>query len=245
MHRWQVLLLGGLVGVGSLLLVPFEMLMPERGSPIGIRALAIIQPTILTALAVLLGEATSRRVGLGAPLIDAWLGGGNPGQVFRRQLPPALIAAVAVSFILVVYAIMVGRELATGAGEQAALASFDMPIITKLLYGGITEELLTRWGLVSAFAWVGWRMSGRARQPSTPVLVMAVMLAALLFAAGHLPLLFLIAPQASTGIIFAVVAGNALPGMLFGAVYIKYGLEAAMVAHMAAHLLATLALAVA
>lgn len=59
MRRWQVLLVAGLIGVASLLLVPFETLIPKSMPPFAIRFLALINPTILTMLAVLIGEVTS------------------------------------------------------------------------------------------------------------------------------------------------------------------------------------------
>jgi hypothetical protein len=68
----------------------------------------------------------------------------------------------------------------------------------------------------------------------------AVGAAALLFALGHLPMLFLVAPAAPAGIVAAVIVGNALPGLLFGMLFVRDGLEAAMIAHALAHLLATL-----
>lgn len=242
MRRWQVLLIAGLIGVASLLLVPFEALISKPISPFALRALATVQPAILTAIAVMLGEITARRVGLQTPLINAWLDAGKPLAVFRRQAPPALLVGAGVAAILVVYGMTIGKDLAAGTGSQARLASFDLPLVTKLLYGGITEELLTRWALVSIFTWLGWRLVGCPDRLPLSVSTMAVVIAALLFGAGHLPLLSLITPHPSTRLVVAVLAGNAFPGMLFGALYVRRGLEAAMFAHMTSHLLATLAL---
>lgn len=243
MRRWHILLMAGLLGVASLLFVPFEVLISTSSSPIALRGLAIVQPTILTAIAILLGELTAPRVGLRAPLIDAWLNGDSRLTVLRKQVLPALVIGAAVSLILVIYELNVGRNLISEAGPYARLASFDVPLITKLLYGGITEELLTRWALVSTFAWIGWRLSGRPSNVPWTIMLAAVVISALIFAAGHLPLLFLASPNVSTSIIAAVLAGNAVPGILFGALYVRQGIEAAVLAHMSAHLLAALALA--
>ena len=62
----------------------------------------------------------------------------------------------------------------------------------------------------------------------------------MLFAAGHLP-----AAQALTGaltvpVVAYVLVGNAAFGVLAGWMYWRRGLEAAVLAHMAAHLLAGL-----
>lgn len=210
MRRWHVLLIAGLIGVLSLLLVPIEALSPKPMSAAVLRPIAIINPTILTVIAVLIGELTAKRVGLGAPVVDAWLASGSPGAVLRRQLGPAMIVGFIVGLLLVTYGATVGARLVEQAGSQARLASFDLPLLPKLLYGGVTEELLTRWALVSAFAWVGWRLAGRPQQLPVAVIVLSIAGAALLFAAGHLPVLFLIAPHATAGKIAAVLLGNAV-----------------------------------
>ncbi|QAY76122.1 type II CAAX prenyl endopeptidase Rce1 family protein [Sphingosinicella sp. BN140058] len=214
MRRWQVLLAAGAIGVASLLLVPFESLVPEPIPPFTLRLLAIINPALLTAIALLVGELTARRIGLGAPLVDAWLQPKGALAILRRQLPPALIVGVAVAAILVLYGITVGDRLIAGAGAQGASASFDLPLAAKLLYGGIVEELITRWGLVSLIAWLGWRVAGRPERLPRAAAAVAIIAAAGLFAAGHLPLLFLIAPDAHAGVVVAVLAANALPGIL-------------------------------
>lgn len=242
MRRWQVLLGLGLIGVASLLLVPFELLSPRPMSPLAFRLLAIVNPTILTIVAVAVGGFAASRVGLRAPAVEAWIASGSPGAVLRRQVRPALIVGAVVAAVLVGYGVSIGPRLVAAAGAHGRLAAFDLPLLPKLLYGGITEEVLTRWGLVSAFAWAGWRLSGpRARVPHA-VMAGAVAAAALLFALGHLPMLFLIAPAAPAGIVAAVIVGNAVPGLLFGMLFVREGLEAAMIAHALAHLLATIML---
>ena len=244
MQRWHVLLVAGLIGVAALLLVPFEALISKPLPPIALRGLATLQPAILTAIAVLLGEITARRVGLRAPLVDAWIAGNGAGKVFRHQWAPALVVSITAAAVLLIYNATIGRDLLAGAGPHARLASFDLPLIPKLLYGGVTEEILTRWALVSLFVWLGWYLSGRPTKMSTPVLAGAVILAALLFAAGHLPFLYLVSPRASAGTVAAVLVGNAIPGTLFGWLFVRRGLEAAVLAHIGSHLLSAIAIAV-
>jgi hypothetical protein len=241
-QRWQVLLGLELVGTASLLLVPLELLSPRPMSPLAFRLLAIVNPTVLTLAAVAIGEAANRRVGFRAPAVEAWISSGSPVAVLKRQVRPASIVGVVVAAILLAYGLTIAPRIVAGAGAQSRLVSFDLPLLPKLLYGRITEELLTRWGLVSAFAWAGWRLAGRPQRLPGTVTAVAIVAAALLFALGHLPMLFLVAPGASTEMVAAVIVGNAVPGILFGALFVRDGLEAAMIAHALAHLLATVAL---
>ena len=91
-----------------------------------------------------------------------------------------------------------------------------MPLLTKLLYGGITEEILTRWGLVSALC-VDWMAYQRASGSSLePLFWIAIAASALLFAAGHLPMLMLVSPDPQPWVITAVLLGNTIPGVIFG-----------------------------
>lgn len=242
MRRWQVLLIGGLIGVASLLLVPFEVFLPMPGSSASVRFLALINPAVLTIIAVFAGEVTARRVGLRAPLVEAWIGSKALSGILRNQIAPALVVGTAVAVVLIGYNLTIGAQLIANAGSHARIASFDLPLASKLLYGGITEEILTRWGLVSIFSWVGWRFAGRPDRLPKVVAALAVIGAAVLFAAGHLPLLSLIAPHASLGIVTTVLVANTLPGILFGALFVRHGLEAAIIAHASAHLLATICL---
>lgn len=236
------LLVAGLAGVLSLLLVPFEEIAPDTGlSPLVLRGVSIIQPAILMLLFVLVGNALAPRVGLQAPLVQA-LAGGRPGlPVFRSQIGPAIAGAAAVALVLTAYSRIVVPPMLE-ASESEACARFlahGPPLVTKLLYGGITEELITRWGLVSLLAWLAWRLTHRRSEVRSGAFWSAIVIAAVIFAAAHLPLLFALLAEPPWWAITAVMTGNALPGMIFGWLFWKRGIEAAMIAHALAHALAT------
>ncbi|MDP4756887.1 MAG: CPBP family intramembrane metalloprotease [Sphingorhabdus sp.] len=239
MQRWQVLTVGGLLGVASLWLVPFEILVPEVEFTINLRLLSLIQPAILTLVAVLVGQFLAPKVGLGAPLLDATLTEGSVTSELRHILPFALFAGLASALIIIAHAVYVVPEIAGSSALGAQLSTFEIPILTKLLYGGITEELLTRWGLMSLFAWLGWRLSGRTERPGNIVFWFAIVGSALIFALGHLPLLMMISPDPQPWLVAAVLMGNTIPGVLFGWLFWRKGIEAAMLAHMLAHLIST------
>lgn len=244
MKRWEWLLILALTGVASLALAPFELLVDATIDPIQVRLLSLIQPAIITVVLVGVGELTAKRIGLGTPVLNAWIAGGDWLREWRRQIGPAALVAVFVAALLVVFSQTIGQQLLVAGGEASRLASFEMPLISKLLYGGITEEVLTRWGLLSLFAWLLWRITGRKTPVSVAHLYAAAVFSAGLFAAGHLPLLFLISENPSASMVAIIIGGNFVPGMLFGALYIHRGLEAAILAHAGAHLLSTIYLAV-
>lgn len=234
------LICAGLAGVLSLLLVPFEQLAPDTGlPPLVLRAVSMIQPAVLVIVFVLLGNALAPRVGLDAPLVRAWAAGGAGASVFRRQAAPAALVAIAVAVLLMAYSSVVVPRIIEQPGSEpfAHFVEVGQPLVTKLLYGGITEELLTRWGLMSAFAWIGWRVAGKPAEIPRTIFWLAIVLSALLFAAGHLPLLFALVDAPPRWVVAAVMVGNTLPGLLFGWLFWRRGIEAAIMAHAAAHLL--------
>lgn len=238
MRTWQVLAVAAAAGLASLLLAPIEQLAVDVPlPPLALRALSLVQPAILTALALAIGAALAPRVGLGAPLIDAALAGRPLGEVLRRQLPAAVIGAAVVAAILLAYQQFVAPSLAEGSEAGARLAAFELPLVTRLLYGGIVEEVMTRWGLVSLFVWL---LARRRDAAPASAYWLAIALAAALFAAGHLPALFLAAGDPPLGLVAAVLAGNFVPGLVFGWLYWRRGLEAAIVAHAGAHALVAL-----
>ncbi|MCZ7466909.1 CPBP family intramembrane glutamic endopeptidase [Rhizobium rhizogenes] len=189
--------------------------------------------------AVAVGQALAAKVGLGTPLIDALLRGNNHRIVLQRQLPAALLTGLAVGLLMIAYARVILPSV-TDAATIAKMTAFPVPLITRILYGGITEELLTRWGLMSFFAWALWRLGGKGKiRPA--ILWSAIVLAAALFAAGHLPLLFAIAAQPQPSLIVTILLANLVPGLLFGWLFWRRGLEAAMFSHAFAHCVNALA----
>ena len=234
---WWRLSLLGLVGVASLLLVPMEELIPVDIDPVMIRLAATIQPALFVLAFAAIGVWAAPRVGLDAPAIRAWAESRSVWPALRPQLPAAVGVGLVVAFILLGY---VWALPSTGVGET--LLRFAPPLAARLLYGGLTEELLMRWGLMSLLVWIAWRLAGRTAPVPAWCYRAGVTLAALLFAVGHLPALFLLAPDAPSSLVLMVLACNFVPGLLFGWLFWRRGLEAAMAAHAFAHLFAWAAL---
>jgi membrane protease YdiL (CAAX protease family) len=108
-------------------------------------------------------------------------------------------------------------------------------LISGLLYGGIAEELLMRWGVMSFFAWVGWRIGQHGvGQPATVVVWLAILGAALLFGLAHLPAAAALAPLTPAFVLRTVLLNSAV-GIVTGWLFWRRSLEAAMLAHMAVH----------
>nr|WP_275939172.1 CPBP family glutamic-type intramembrane protease [Polyangium spumosum] len=107
-----------------------------------------------------------------------------------------------------------------------------------VLYGGITEELLMRWGLATFLAWILYKIGGKPEEPPAAwMLATAVALAAVLFGAGHLPAVIAQGIPLSPPVVARILVLNALAGLAFGWLYVRRSLEAAMLSHAAVHVL--------
>ncbi len=223
----------GLIATASLALVPLERLVPgPLPMPVPLlRLLSILQPALLVLGATALGAWVAPKVGLDAPGVRAVAEGRPLLPVLRDQVPAAVAAGIATAAVLIAYSLFT-RSL------DVSPLPFEVPLVTRLLYGGIAEELLMRWGLMSLLAWAAWGLGGRPDPVPAWCLWVGASGAALLFALGHLPVLFMAYPNPSPGLLAAVLAGNAVPGLLFGWLFWRRGLEAAMIAHALAHLVA-------
>jgi len=82
---------------------------------------------------------------------------------------------------------------------------------------------------------IGWRLTGRrADRPRSAVVWAAIVIAAVLFGLGHLPALAQ-SVSLTPALIARTVLLNAIAGLLFGWLYWRRSLEAAMVAHASFH----------
>ena len=113
-------------------------------------------------------------------------------------------------------------------------------MLAAVIYGGVIEEVMLRLFMMSLIAWLLHKLFWR-KQENTPIaaLVAANVIAALLFAAGHLPttaMLMGITPM----ILFRCFLLNGGFGLLFGWLYRKYGLRYAMLAHAGCHIISKL-----
>jgi len=205
---------------------------------------SLLNPALLLAVAVTVGTLLAHRVGLRSLVAervrqgtDAWPGS---RQAVWPQLRPHIPLAFVAGLILAV--VIAGLDWLINPFANVEFSSIPLAetnpvaqLVLGLLYGGITEELLLRWGFMSLLVWLGWRIMQRGQGTPRPALVWtAIILAALLFGIGHLPAMASLVALTPL-IIFRTVLLNALGGLLFGWLFWRRSLEVAMVAHAAAH----------
>jgi hypothetical protein len=206
-------------------------------SPDVLVALSLLNPLILMGLGVAIGVLLAPRIGL-VSLVEERVALGRP--VLERlapQLPVAIGLGAAGGTLLIVLDLIFMTFLIDPAVVEAAGAprrTFTATL-AGMLYGGITEELMVRWGLVTLFAWAGWRVtSGGKGRPGPAIMWTAISAGALLFGVAHLPGMAILLPLTGA-IVVRTIALNAIGGFFFGWLYWRRSLEAAMVAHATFH----------
>jgi hypothetical protein len=215
------LILAGLPGIASLLLV-----MPEvPGVP---RGALLLNPLLILVGVAFLGAWAAPRCGY-----RAWQGDA-PAR--------GRVAVAAVGFALGL-AIAGFDHLARGAwqaepGRAPSLVEgwSAAGLAVGVLYGGVVEEVIARWGLMSLAVLALWRLGWRtAGAPPAAAVVAGNLVAALAFAAAHLPVLFAGGAEPTMPLLVRTLALNALAGLAFGWIFARRDLVDAIAAHAAAH----------
>ena len=113
-------------------------------------------------------------------------------------------------------------------------------MIAMVTYGGVIEEVMLRLFMMSLVAFILHKLFDKKNDTASgSILILANIIAALLFAAGHLPTTFITIGN-SPMIIFRCFLLNGVFGLLFGWLYRKYGLRYAMIAHSGCHVISKL-----
>jgi hypothetical protein len=207
-----------------------------------IKIVSLIQPGVLLLGAVLIGIALSPRVGLSAPFAECVAAGGKCFPVLRPQVVPGVIGGLVAALCVVLTSAVATPFLMKETTERIQKFMELLPLPTRFLYGGITEELLMRWGLMTLLVWVAWRVLQRqATKPTRICFVLAILVSSFVFGVGHLPAALMLLPEFTAAIIFFVIVANSAFGIVAGFLYWKYGLEAAIIAHVFGHVLLAIA----
>ncbi|WP_265632691.1 CPBP family glutamic-type intramembrane protease [Cupriavidus cauae] len=189
-----------------------------------------VQSALLLALAAFAGARLAGKAGLRAQAMAELAAGRAPWGALRPQCLPGLIGGLLAGVLL-------WGLIATAPQAAAPIHGTTMPLAVRLLYGGVTEEVLVRWGLMSLLVWALWRVFRRgAANPGAGLAWIAIALSAVVFGFAHLPAAAGLAGALTWPVVLHLTAANAAFGVIAGFLFWRYGLEAAIIAHVVAHL---------
>jgi membrane protease YdiL (CAAX protease family) len=238
-----------LAAVGALGLLPsvpamFAGVKQSAGMPMPLFMVAtVLQTFLLTSVLGFAGLLLSRKTGLGAPLLKSLLYRDSDAPNAADPVPAragrsgilvlsaavGLLAGAVIFCVDLLFLRWVEIELTTTASApgwwQGLLSS---------LYGGINEEIMMRLFFLNGLLWLLTLFGCRAAL-SWRVWI-AVIIASLIFAVGHLPAaraMMVMSPP----MVVRILVLNLIPGIVFGILFWKRGLLPAMIAHLSADVL--------
>lgn len=205
------------------------LLLSQAGSMELVYALTMVQNCSMIFAACVLGYILASKLSLLKPL--------------RVQKQPLLIT---LALSAIGGAVLSLDYWTFGAAEPmireatAAGMTFD-GILASILYGGIVEELLMRLFFLSLVAWLLWKLLWRKQEHAPEkAIILANVIAALLFAAGHLPSTVMTFGGITPLLLARCFLLNGGFGLVFGWLYRKHGLQYAILAHAMAHIVSKL-----
>ena len=251
--QWKIffILLGASM-LGLIAVLPYSLALQANALesmplplPLGVVLLIqVLENAVLFGLVIGIGMWAANHTGLGLPILEAWLAGQPVNQKIRGILIPSIVIGLIASVAIILLDVLVFGPMITaqlgGQAEALNLQSAQPSAWKGLLasfYGGIDEEILLRLGLMSIVAWLGKFISRTSDgNPSSAVLWISNIAAALLFGAGHLPATAVVIPLTPLVVARAILL-NGLAGIGFGWLYWKRGLESAMLSHFSADII--------
>ncbi len=207
-------------------------------SPFVMKLVSLIQPTVLLTIAVAAGVALSPRVGLHAPASEAVSSGDSVLAALKPQIVPGVIAGIVCGILLILLWIIAKPLLPADFAARAEAFNRIVPTALRIFYGGFTEELLIRWGLMTFFVWLPFRIFRKGLgEPPAGYFIAAIATSALLFGVGHLGVAIALSDKLTAVTAIFVIFANTLFAVIAGLLYWKKGLESAFIAHITAHLI--------
>lgn len=210
-RRFYYLLLGAVLG--TLCVLPYASQQVGISFSLFMLVAAVIQTVIIYGVIIAVGLNLADRTGLNVV----------PSQPY---VVVSVVAGSGVGLVLKLLDVWLFKHLAA----VLSVKHLESDLIHRLLasvYGAVNEEIFMRLFAVSLIAWIVQKFASFNRVHVTSF---AIILCAILFGLGHLPMLYSIV-EPNTYDIVRVMALNGLAGCVFGVLYVRYGLLAAMLSH--------------
>jgi len=233
LRKFLIIFIAGLMGVASLLCS--EIPIPDEikaellihVSEDFIMLLLLINPTVLLLLSTLIGVSLQAKTTLKTPLVDKIINQENAPlnwSIVIFGVAGGLVAGLLIVFFNYLLSPLIPDAI------KSLQDNLNLSVFTRFLYGGITEEILLRYGLMTLLVWVLIRFI-----KSDLSYWIAILTSSLLFGIGHLPAVYAAVDSVDVFLLAYIIIGNTLGGIVFGWLYWKKGLESAMIAHIFTH----------
>jgi hypothetical protein len=217
------LAVGAVLGVQQVMTLTPEMesqVAAQLGSKQVIIIIAMLQTAAMTSIATVIGAWASPKVSLNKPFMYN-----------RKSIAVAAIIGLLSASLIAIPEKLVFAE-ALGLEEKFEFSWLNF--LSSVLYGGIIEEVLLRFGLMSLIIWIASKIT--KSRDNNGIYIAGIVIAALIFAAGHLPATAQMFGLSTVSVTRTLLL-NFFPGIGFGYLYWKHGLAYAMLGHVTTHVI--------
>jgi hypothetical protein len=220
--------------LASILVIPYSIAIvrqsPDKPSVESLwpmMAEGIAETAIFSMLMIAMGLACGKSVGLDWPPLIGW----GKGPDNRLRMRSALKTAVILSIVAATFDVVLGYGIEKwGEIDINLLPPPWWASFLGSIGAGINEEIWLRLGIMTFFVWLGTKLTFQ-KSPGAAVIWIGNLLACLIFGALHLPQVARVTGHLSTQLVTFALVGNGVPGLMFGWLFWRKGLIAAMVCH--------------
>lgn len=156
----------------------------------------------------------------------------------KKPLTCTAIVAILGGMLLILPDLLIFGNYSEIVRDSYAVKPTVSYMLAAVIYGGVIEEVMLRLFMMSLLAFLLQKLF-RKESGTTGVLIAANVIAAMLFAAAHLPATAMLM-ELTPMILFRCFLLNGGFGLVFGWLYRKYGLRYAMLAHAGCHVISKL-----
>jgi hypothetical protein len=195
---------------------------------------AMLQTLMIVLILCISGAVLSKSTGLGAPVLEALL----EGKAGVAILLPSLLPALFYSLIALLVFWVLYYKLAHKIIDKQSLSIMKKMRLTLgldgcILYGGVVEEVIARWGLMNLAAFFALIFM-KQLTPST--IWLSIFISSLIFSVGQLPAYIAAGCTPNRWFIYSFIVLGLCQSAFFGYLFWQYGLICSMMAHMFFHL---------
>lgn len=195
---------------------------------------AILQILFMVFILSFAGSVLSPTTGLHDAILEGLLQGtAGVGALLPILLPTVLYAFFGVLFFLVLYYGVITRIVDKQNIEIMAKFRTALGVDGCVLYGGVVEEIIARWGLLNLAAFFALLFT---KQYPSLIIWISIFVSGLIFAVSQLPAYLAAGCTSNRRFIYSLVLLSLYQSLLFGYLFWQYGLIAAILAHMLFHL---------
>jgi len=195
----------------------------------------MIQTLVIFSVAIFVGLILAKEVGFSLPVLEGWLEGREVGNYLRSIMWISIGLGVLAGATIVVLSMFFTPVTAIFQNVEISIPLWKGFLAS--FYGAISEEIVMRLFLMTLIVWIIFKIKKTDTGKPTPLSIwIAIIMSAVIFGLGHLPVTGAI--TAITPLIVArAVILNGIGGVVFGWLYWKKGLESAMIAHFSADII--------